>query len=122
MGLDMFLLRIKDNNDSEEVYYWRKAYPVMDWFENRFNGVGNLEDYPVTKEDFISLKNFCEKVVSDGHFHEMDEFKNIVWTSEYELTEWFDWNMDSMKSTAKFLSEFLENNEDWDNIIFKAWW
>ena len=122
MGLDMFLLRINDDGGSKELFYWRKAYPIMDWFENHFNGIDNSEDYPVCKDDLCSLREFCGKVLEDNHFHEMDDFEVIEWTSEMELSEWGDFHMDYIRSTKSFLDGFLKDNNEWDGIIFKAWW
>lgn len=122
MGLDMFLFRVKDDDKVDELFYWRKAYPIMDWFEEHYDGIGNLEDYPVDKEDLTALREFCINIIAEGNFHEMDSFKSIEWTSEYELKEWSDYHMDYVKSTKSFLDGFLKDNEDWENIIFKAWW
>lgn len=62
MGLDMYLFKVK----RERVAYWRKANAIHDWFASHCAPDGeleNCEDYLVTKEQLIELRDTCEKVL-----------------------------------------------------------
>lgn len=122
MGLDMYLVKGQDNENEKEIHYWRKAYPIMDWFENQYGGVENLQKYKVSKDDMINLKDYCEEIYGDGHFQEMDELEIKGWTTENELAEWFDWHMEHILKTKDFLEQFLKEENDWEDIYFFAWW
>ena len=80
MGLDMYLRRsdkvtcphcgkeIIGIKESDEIAYWRKANAIHKWFEDHCaNGkLENCENYPVTKDQLIELRNTCEKVLNSS--------------------------------------------------------
>lgn len=124
MGLDMFIIRKKlpEETVGDDICYWRKAYPIMDWFENYYHDVGNLEEIKINKGTCKGLQYFCEQVIKVGNFSPMDNFENVLWTTERELNERFDHHMEYVKRTYKWVSNFLETNDDWENLVFVAWW
>lgn len=65
MGLDMYLTKVK----REQVAYWRKANAIHAWFDRKYQKISegepleNCQDFCVTRDDLIELKNTCEKVL-----------------------------------------------------------
>lgn len=124
MGLDLWIeRRYDDEKKPTEVMYWRKAYPVMDWFESHFDGVENCKAYEIGKSDIEELRVFCDNIIEENRFDEVDTLPIVEWTTENEITEWFDWQMDWIKSTLSWIDGFLNNpDEDYSNLFFIAWW
>lgn len=125
MGLDLWIERRYDDKEIRptEEMYWRKAYPVMDWFESHFDGVENCKAYEIGKSDIEELRLFCSTIIEEESFAEMDALPIVEWTTEAEITEWFDWQMDWVKHTLSWIDGFLTNpEEDYENLFFIAWW
>ena len=80
MGLDMYLHRsgkvvcphcgkeVKNIYGREEVAYWRKANAIHKWFEDHCadGEIENCEDYYVSKDQLVELRNTCEKVLNSS--------------------------------------------------------
>ena len=95
MGLDMFLHRtgkvvcphcgkeIKNIDGREEVAYWRKANAIHKWFSDHCadGEIENCEDYYVTEEQLVDLRNTCEKVLNSS---------KLVWKTVKERVYDFD--------------------------------
>ena len=64
MGLDMFLSKVK----REQVAYWRKANAINKWFADHCadGELENCQDYPVTKEQLIELRDTCNRILSNA--------------------------------------------------------
>lgn len=118
MGLDMFLESSK-NDEIKLIHYWRKAYVIMDWFEDQLGGVGNLEIHKIDKDVLVKLKEFCEKVITDGNFNELDGITKI-WVNPNGLEQWSEYHMNTIKSTKKVLDEL--ELDDYDYFLFHSWW
>lgn len=118
MGLDMFI-----HNNGAEVAYWRKANQIHKWFEDHAaNGnLENLEDYPITKENLIELKDTCEKVLSD---HSLAS--KLLPRQEgffFGGTEYDKWYFEDLKDTIKQIDDILEITDfENDKLIYSAWW
>ena len=130
MGLDMTIDRVERLGDKEntriwtEFYYWRKCYPVMDWFENRIiGGVENCKFYDVTIDDLRELKVFCERILTEG-YSVLDELDRIEWTTDDEIEYWKEIWDGNLRKTVIFLDDFLKNNDNEENVyyIFHGWW
>lgn len=123
MGLDLWIeRRYDDGRKPTELMYWRKAYPIMDWFESNYNNIVNCEPYKVTNEDIKGLLSFCNTILSDDSFSELDNLDIVEWCDNRELSEWKDWHMDWVKDTKKWCESFLDGDGDDSNIYFIAWW
>lgn len=126
MGLDMFLQRKYDDvSDEEQLFYWRKAYPIMDWFENRYDCIHNCEKYDMSYDDLCDLRDWCRKVIEADDFTALDEFDTIEWTTEYEKSQWKDYHMGYVRDTYDFLTGFLSrygSDDEIGSVGFLAWW
>lgn len=121
MGLDMYLFKEKENGENEEVFYWRKAYPIMDFFEAELNGVFNCRYQIVDRVILTELLYFCDSFINEG-FSALDYY-GWHWTDEYEKQEWYDYHMEWVIKTKLFLEKLLPSG-DLDKYCYKfyAWW
>ena len=119
MGLDMFILRENPEDNPKEVFYWRKAYMVMDWFENRFGHVENLGKHHMEKNDFEALLEWCIRAEDDLK-KSLEELRLITWTSARELSDDVGWHLMWIKHTREFLEGFVKDNDIWDDLYFMS--
>ena len=118
MGLDMFIECFKDG-EIKSTHYLRKAYLIMDWFENLKGFIGNLEEYEIDVDELELLKGFCAKVIEDGDFTEVKKMKG-VWTTVHPLEQDSDYHMSTVVRTKDFLDSI--DFKDYDSFRFYAWW
>ena len=121
MGLDMYLEKAERNMEGElvlkEIFYWRKAYPIMDWFEAKFEGIHNCARYNLEADTLLELRNWLVEVVGS----ELGCVEEGNWTSSNELEDFDDYHLDWCKSTLEFLNSLDLSN---DNCFYMlhAWW
>ena len=150
MGLDMFLYKVK----REEAAYWRKANAIHSWFErNVADGeIENCEDYYVSKEKLIKLRDDCNKVLNslkvvDGQVKNGERLENGQWVPLYESgkvvenasvaeelmptergfffgsTDYDQYYLEDLRSTVSQIDKILEETDfDNYNIVYNAWW
>lgn len=123
MGLDMYLEKRKANNEEyEEIAYWRKANQIREWFNSHLeNGVENCEHTLVSKEDLEQLLEDCKKVLED---HTLAE--DLLPTSNgffFGGTDYDEWYFEDLEDTVKMLEQILEET-DFENevIYYYEWW
>ena len=127
MGLDMFLEQVEEVDDNglifNEFLYWRKNYPIMSWFDEEYNGVGNCIRYKMTREGLKNLRDWCRKVSDDGHFHECDSFEQRTWIIDELNDEWKDYLLADCKDTADKIDEFFKDDDGSISYwLFHGWW
>lgn len=126
MGLDMYLERCDRYSEDEfifkEVVYWRKAYPIMDWFENKLGDNDRLDNcarYNLTINHLKELYEFVNKNIST-ELGCMDEIICNWYTGDKE------WGMEDLRYTQKKLEEIIKEYEDNEFntsfYMFHAWW
>lgn len=131
MGLDMFL----ENKNGEEMYYWRKANAIHQWFRdhcgyNDYNWDTPAEPVEVTRDDLITLIEKCKSIVSaKNELGDGDEFVDFcereLPTSEgffFGSTDYDDWYLNKIINTIDELSEVIEKMEDGDIYYYLASW
>ena len=114
MGLDMYLYKWArsnkakmldriEGNTAEEVYYWRKAYLVHDFFCGVYE-VENCKDVEITREDINNLIGYLQTAITQNR---ADEY--------YDLEDMKGWIKDLMKIETEF---------DFENyqMVYHAWW
>lgn len=79
MGLDMYLIKRKKNDKTDdsfnEVAYWRKANQIHNWFvENVQDGMDDCGYYEVSRQQLQELLGDCRDVLTyaDCELQEMD--------------------------------------------------
>lgn len=127
MGLDMFLEQVEEVDDGglifKEFMYWRKNYPIMSWFDEEYNCVGNCIRYKMTREGLRKLGDWCRKVYEDGHFHECDEFEQRGWIIQEANEEWKEYLLGDCKNTADNIDKFFEEDDGSISYwLFHGWW
>jgi hypothetical protein len=99
VGLDMYIIKkrkdIKDDNEWNEVCYWRKANQIHKWFvDNVQGGVDDCGEYLVTEDELDELRELCKKLrdeiilvdgtIRNGYTYEKDENGELVKKWNYE--------------------------------------
>ena len=71
----------------KELGYWRKANHIHTWFVNKVQGgTDDCSYYFVSKEQFLELKETCEKVLALNPFS-IDENSDLFYTSASTLID-----------------------------------
>ena len=71
-----------ENMYGKELMYWRKANQIHNWFvQNCQNGVDDCEQYAITVNDLMKLKELCEKILT------MTEKRKAMRYTSYSATE-----------------------------------
>jgi len=88
---------LSNNEEYEQLIYWRKCYEINDWFCNNIN-VENCEHIKVSKEELLELIEYLGCI----------KFEDDYFKSNQEI---------------KQLNKVIEET-DWDNeeIYYYAWW
>ena len=135
MGLDMYLERKKKktnnvidtiiNQKYEEVFYWRKAYAINDYFDNLVNGLENLKKYSISFEDIEDLKDRIEKILNDNSLaSELLPDQIAIFTSTLSIKDnaydYFYFEM--LEDTLKGLKKIEEKDFEEYNYFYSAWW
>ena len=130
MGLDMYLERRKKktnnvidtiiNQKYEEVFYWRKAYAINNYFDNLVNGLENLKKYSVSFEDIRELKNRIVRILNDHSL--ASEFLPTQFSLLAGDTVYDDFYFKKLKDTLKGLKEITEKDFEEYDYFYSAWW
>lgn len=125
MGLDMYLEICDKYSEDEfifkEVVYWRKAYLIMDWFENKLSNNGMLDNcarYTLSIDNLKELYEFVNKNIST-ELGCMDEIICNWYTGDKEG------GMEDLRYTRRVLGEIIKNHDYEMNTsfyMFHAWW
>ena len=130
MGLDMYLERKKKktnnvidtiiNQKYEEVFYWRKAYAINDYFDNLVNGLENLKKYSISFEDIEDLKDKIEKILNDNSLASELLPEQITIFTKDNVYDCFYFEM--LEDTLKGLKEIEEKDFEEYDYFYSAWW
>ena len=130
MGLDMYLERKKKktnnvidtiiNQKYEEVFYWRKAYAINDYFDNLVNGLENLKKYSISFEDIEDLKDKIEKILNDNSLASELLPEQITIFTKDNAYDYFYFEM--LEDTLKGLSKITEKDFEEYDYFYSAWW
>lgn len=72
----------------DEVGYWRKANHIHAWFVNKVQGgTDDCSYYFVTEDQFLELKETCEKVVALNPYPTIEEEDDLFYASASTLIE-----------------------------------
>ena len=125
MGLDMYLEKCDRYSEDElilkQVAYWRKAYPIMDWFETKLGDGDKLDNcarYNLTIDYLKELYEFVNRNISTELSY-MDEIICNWYTGNKE------WGMADLRYTQRVLEEIIKNHDYEMNTsfyMFHAWW
>lgn len=135
MGLDQYLMRKVNNDESVEEIYWRKANFVHRFFfDKHFDeddyefGEDNCVPMETSKEDLIELLDECKalKLCRDTLGDKANE------TAEYLLptmsgfffgsTDYDEWYWEDVEYTIKEVEALLERATDDDEFYYYAWY
>ena len=128
MGLDMYLERVTNKAEDEEIGYWRKDNHIHRWFvENVQDGIDDCGAYLVSREKLIELRKACLKVLQAKY----DEKKRLSVASGllptrsgffFGSTDYDEFYFDSLKRTLNILDEALDNTSGDQEIYYQASW
>lgn len=131
MGLDMYL-RVNDkqgNRVNSELYYWRKANQIRNWFVEHIDGFecdSNCTEYIVPEETIYQLIEDIEIVLDDRNNINGTKNKEIMPTSSgffFGNQEYDEWYYDQLEDTHDALKEIIK---DFDfskyDIVYDEWW
>lgn len=104
MGLDIFIFEIVKEEDKlirvynelvgeeekrKEVFYWRKDYTILNWFQHYFREVENCGNYVLKKIDF---KNFLSDLkngdLGEDREREIKAFEKILKDKDFDKKEY----------------------------------
>lgn len=108
--------------EPEEVYYWRKANQIREWFKNNLKeGIENCGYSSVTKEDLEKLISDCNTVLKSR-----DKAKDILPTSSgffFGDTEYDEYYYEEIERTVEGMEKILKET-DWETeaILYTEWW
>lgn len=142
MGLDMYLEKCNRTDDGnlllENIFEWRKAYVIMDFFNTKLgcdddflyadncNYIQNCARYTLDRDMLKELLDLCNRFLGEGGhtstegFHVLDELIDY-WSNEDDD---YDYQKHWIVKTKKFLDEHLSNLDEAFNdfYMFHAWW
>ena len=130
MGLDMYLERKKKktnnvidtiiNQKYEEVFYWRKAYAINNYFDNLVNELENLKKYSISFEDIEDLKDRIEKILNDNSLASELLPEQITIFTKDNVYDCFYFEM--LEDTLKGLKKIEEKDFEEYDYFYSAWW
>ena len=91
-------LEDKEEEDTEEVLYWRKDYDLDTWVTDNIGKFDNCEELPMTKEHLQKLLGYLEehngKNNEDGNYvvdytEKIDTLNDIIEYGDFEKFEYF---------------------------------
>ena len=110
MGLDMFLTRKERGEQVVEVAYWRRAWPIHDWFARKCGPCCNGVEVHPTVEQLSELLKLCEAVRPLRYHPDLeDELCFIPGAQDFYDSSFFDdafWH--KLEYTIQRLDEILE--------------
>ncbi|RPH30234.1 hypothetical protein EHN07_03790 [Buttiauxella warmboldiae] len=123
MGLDIyFFQQAKDKPDAgeyDEVGYFRKVNPLLNWIDNHVGKVRNQVLIEVTKAQLAALLNDLQRLTPDncgevyptldGFFYGNTGYDETYWQDARAVTDWVKATLETFDSA---------NNR----LLFYAWW
>lgn len=102
---------------SVKVGYWRKVNAVHQWFvSNVQGGEDNCEEFHVSREQLLELRDVCRKVVADNSLAE--ELLPPQGGFFFGGTEYDEWYFEGVKATIAILDRILSNPKFEDTGMF----
>jgi hypothetical protein len=100
--------------------YWRKANQIHRWFvQNVQDGKDDCENYYVSRQDLIDLKELCQKIL---------ENKDLAATELptesgffFGNTEYDDWYYRDLTETIEIVDKALTLDQQWDFEYHSSW-
>ena len=119
MGLDMYLHKkskeikqlilnnLTDEDNRQELMYWRKDNLIHEWFCNNFV-IENCEDVEITEEELLKLIEYLKDNIEDN---DNDNDNDCIDSKKYRQED------------IEKLNKIVEET-DWDKegIFYYAWW
>jgi len=106
----------------EEVGYWRKANHIHRWFvEHIQDGKDDQGSYEVTREDLLSLRRLCEKVLKNPK-----RARELLPTTSgffFGSTEYGESYFEDLKDTISIIDAALSVLELGNkHVFYNSWW
>ena len=116
MGLDQYAYRIKNDDDKEEIFYWRKHNRLQGWMERLYvkkGGVGefNCVDVELNGHDLAKLaKDIKDKSLPEtaGFFFGGDSYS--IYEEGYK------------ENDEEFLSLAHDAISEGDKVVYQCWY
>jgi len=132
MGLDMYLYRgeipktnkmIIDEENLEEVSYWRKCNQLHTWFTINVDGVDNCTYSSVTLNHCIQLVDTCKLVLTNRSTEYSQEHLPTSPGFFYGDTSYDDYYYDVVEDTINlFETMIMQTNWDTEMLWYHPWW
>ena len=110
MGLDMFLFR-KENGESVEVGYWRKANEIHNWFvQNVQNGIDECQPAPVSVAKLKTLRSTVNKVLKAAKKGDFSLAESLLPTQSgffFGGTDYDEYYIQDLESTLEILDKAI---------------
>lgn len=106
----------------EEVGYWRKANHIHRWFvEHIQDGKDDQGSYEVTREDLLSLRWLCEKVLKNPE--RAEELLPTTSGFFFGSTEYDESYFEDLKDTISIIDVALSVLESGNkHVFYHSWW
>lgn len=102
-GLERIYNRlVGEDNEYDEVLYWRKNHNLLDWFNDILGFVDNCEYYEITKDIFVTWLDALEtgelnyNRFSESYQEEIDRdiiiIKGIINDNDFDKTKYYFYN------------------------------
>lgn len=110
----------------QEIGYWRKANHIHKWFVDKVQGgEDDCEYYKVTKDNLLSLKATCEKVLSLKGKDE-EEIKKILPTESgffFGSTTYDEYYFSGVEETIKIINDVLQTTDfEKELVVYRSSW
>ena len=138
MGLDMYILRRSNTDDTCEIAYWRKANEIHNWMVRNTNYSDDTCMANITRENIEKLKYDCEDILNKCNVVVRDEnitsFTNTEYAEQNMPTvdgfffgslDYDDWYFRDIVDSVEYCEKILENYSEWlDNgeLYYHAWY
>jgi len=117
MGLDTGL----KSKDGTEVIYWRKANAIHQWFvSNVQDGSDDCEEYEVTLEQLIELKDLCEEILENEELAE--ELLPTQSGFFFGSTDYDEWYFENISKTHECLIDLLSSYDEDEVFVYWSSW
>jgi hypothetical protein len=104
------------------VGYWRKANAIHNWFVNEVQGgEDNCQDYYVSREQLIELRDLCQQVIDNPE--DAEQLLSTQVGSFFGTYEYDEWYFGSLKDTTQIIDKVLNNSkfDGWDFKYTSSW-
>lgn len=103
------------------VHSWRKANAIHEWFvQNVQDGVDNCQDYYVSRDDLIKLREICHAILEETQSPE-----DALPTAEgffFGSTEYDEYYYHNLRETIAVIDKALKDfNDEWEFRYASSW-